>query len=257
MRRVLATIIAAVVCCGCYDSFDSPQQAGDASGANITIAELRSLWFGKRVTIVEDLSVSGRVTSSDRAGNFYRTLTICDGTGGLEVLVGQTKLFNVYPVGVTLRIALKELAIDEQNGILQAGLPAADYDYGSLDYLQSNVNIDKHITRGDGIADPDIPVLEYGSLEVSMCGCPVTIRGLVCTAADDADGAWAGYVRFEDREGNAVYTYTNAYADFAAVRVPSGRVAITGILQYAAVPYEAGKHFILKMRDDEDCRADN
>lgn len=254
--RITAAIIAALLCCGCYDRFHNPQHDSDAQSANITIADLQSLWFGKRIIIDTDINVGGRVTSSDKAGNFYRTFTIRDATGGIEILAGPTDLHNRYPEGCYVSIELKGCAIDKEYGVLQVGLPAADYDYGTLTYMQSDVVIDKHIFRNDDIGAPDIPVLACTELDKSMCGCPVTVTGVSITDSDN-DGVWSGYVRFEDTAGNAVYTTTSSYANFADMPLPSGTVSVTGILMFGTVSREAGEQFILKMRDEKDCSSHN
>ena len=254
--RILITLFAAVLCCGCYDRFDEPQHEDAEHEANISIAALHDFWRGKAVTINENMIIGGRVTSSDRAGNFYRTFTILDATGGAEILAGPTNLFNSYPIGCYVNIYLKGCAIDEENGVLQVGLMAEEYDYAALSYLQSKVNLDKHITRDSTIQEAEIPVLYCNELNEDICGCPVTIKNLRCTATTDDSGKWSGYARFEDPFGNPVYTYTSDYANFASETIPGTEVALTGIVQFGTVP-QAGRHFILKMRSREDCSTDN
>lgn len=254
--RLTAAIIATLLCCGCYDRFDNPQHDSDAQSAGIDIADLHGLWFGSCITVNDDIKVGGRVTSSDKAGNFYRTFTICDDTGGLEILAGPTDLHNRYPVGCYVSLSLKGCAIDENYGVLQVGLPAAAYNYTTLNYMQSEVIIDRHIFRNDDIKEISIPVLGCTELDRSLCGCPVTVAGVSYTGSENG-GVWSGYVRFEDADGNAVYTSTSSYADFADNPIPAGKVSVTGILQFGTVSREEGEHFILKMRDEGDCSIDN
>lgn len=252
MRHKLIAIAAALVLGGCYDRFDTPSPATEVPRASTSIADLQKKWTGSRLTVGGNVVVGGRVTSSDRAGNFYRTFTISDGTGGMEILAGPTDLYNRYPVGCYVAVDLDGCAIDCEKGVLQAGLPAADYDYGSLDYLQSDVVLGQHIFRRDDIAAIEIPQVTIAGLHRSMCGSPATIAGL--RRAEAESDVWSGYVRFEDAAGNGVYTYTSSYADFADEEIPAGGLSITGIVQYASVPHEKGEFFILKMRDHEDCR---
>lgn len=61
---------------------------------------------------------------------------------------------------------------------------------------------------------------------------------------------WAGYKRFTDDTGAAVYTYVRSYARFADDEVPVGRCTLTGILQYDAT---GEGRYILKLRDENDC----
>lgn len=257
VRRLLTAAVAAILFCGCYDRFDAPQKEIDMPAPNISISALHAFWRGNALTVDEDIIIRGQVTSSDRAGNFYRTFTIVDPTGGAEILAGITDIFNIYPVGSSVDILLNGCAIDEQNGVLQIGLPAESYDYGNLLYLQSKVNLDKHIISSGAVESLSIPVLRYYDLNESLCGAPVTIERLVFTPTEGNSGCWSGYARFEDSNGNAIYTDTSSYADFADEEVPRGEVALTGILQYGTVSREIGKQFILKMRSSEDCSNHN
>lgn len=70
------------------------------------------------------------------------------------------------------------------------------------------------------------------------------------TPEDLTPGTWAGYKRFTDDVGAAVYTYVRSYARFADDEVPVGRCTLTGILQYDAT---GEGRYILKLRDENDC----
>jgi hypothetical protein len=49
--------------------------------------------------------------------------------------------------------------------------------------------------------------------------------------------------------------YTSQYADYAQKIIPSGKVSLTGILQYGKV--EGQDYYIVKMRDEKDCHSYN
>lgn len=257
MQRFLTAVTVVLLCCGCYDRFSDPQQTLNDHQTNTTIAELQSLWFGHAAVVDEDIVIGGRVTSSDKAGNFYRTFTIADATGGVEILAGPTDLHNIYPIGCRVSIHLQGCAIDSSNAILQIGLPAEEYDYNTLEYFQSRVNLDKHIVRDSSTEELRIPTLKYAELSRSLCGMPVTLEALHCTSTPNDSGTWEGYVRFEDEDGNAIYTTTSSYADFAGEAVPDGTVSLTGIAGFGTVSREVGQQYIIKMRSIEDCRHHN
>lgn len=258
IRRLTAALLPIIICCGCYDRFGTPPDDNDAPAPNITISALHDMWRGKCVVINEDIVIRGEVTSDDSAGNFYRTFTIRDITGGAEIWAGPTDIHNIYPAGCNVTISLRGCAMDERNGVLQIGLPAEEYDYDELGYFQSALLLDRHITRENGVTDIDIPTLGITNLGIGLCGCPVTVKGLRHTSADgDEEDVWEGYAAFSDKYDNVIYTYTSSYTNFAAERIPGGEVSLTGILQRGKVPYAAGEHFIIKMRSNEDCSAHN
>ena len=76
-----------------------------------------------------------------------------------------------------------------------------------------------------------------------------TDRGAKLHPEDLTPGTWAGYKRFTDDTGAAVYTYVRSYARFADDEVPVGRCTLTGILQYDAT---GEGRYILKLRDEND-----
>ena len=126
-RRLLPALLLSVLplANGCYDSHFG--QAGEAPGEgspNASLADIRARFTGQPVVVEGDIRVAGRVTTSDRAGNFYRTLCIEDAGAALEVMVGLDHLHNDYPPGSLLLVRLRGLTLGEQFGVLQAGGPA-------------------------------------------------------------------------------------------------------------------------------------
>ena len=258
MNRVIAVILAALSCCGCYDgNFTPPQHVADRHEVNITIADLHSMLAGRScIEIGEPLVIGGRVTSSDRSHNFYRTFTIADISGGAEILAGPADLFNIYPEGCYVEIHLQGCAADEQYGVLRIGLPSEEY-AGTVDYFQSQETLDRIIIRSDTTVEVESSRMLCDELTTEMCGMLVTVEGLTPVIEPEDEPVWKGYRGFTDGCGGCICTYTDGYADFASEAVPAGMVSLTGILQYGSVPSATDKQFILKMRSREDCRTDN
>ena len=103
---------------------------------------------------------------------------------------------------------------------------------------------------GGTVAAPSPAPLAIPALTESRCGTLVRIDGVRYTPEDLSAATWAGYKRFTDADGNAVYTYVRRYARFADAEVPAGTVSLTGILQYDAA---GDGRYILKLRDENDC----
>lgn len=216
--------VAALLLTGCYDSrFGEPDDDGEGKPATETIAALRDRYAGTPFTVTGDIVVTGRVASCDRAENFYRTLCICDTEAGLEVMAGIDHLHNDFPIGSRVTLSLRGLAVAESRGVLQAGRPPAAGSGYATDYIGSRAALGVVLVRIDGV--------RY-------------------TPEDLSAATWAGYKRFTDADGNAVYTYVRRYARFADAEVPAGTVSLTGILQYDAA---GDGRYILKLRDENDC----
>ena len=77
------------------------------------------------------------------------------------------------------------------------------------------------------------------------------IDRLIYRPEDLSGSTWSGYKRFADDEGAEIYTYVRTYARFADEEVPAGQVSLTGILQRDET---GGGRYILKLRDETDCR---
>lgn len=243
-------LIAAMLLAGCYDSsFGGRGEAPTPEPATTTIAYLRSRFAGTTFRVTGDIVVRGTVTTSDRAGNFFRTLCIEDGGAGLEVMAGTDHLHNEFPPGCRVTLRLKGLALGESRGVLQAGrMPAPGSGYPT-DYIGSPAAVGACLTRdGETLLAVTPAVFTVGALTPARCGTLVRIEGVSYTPEALTSGAWAGSKRFCNAAGEAVYTYVRPGADFAADEVPAGVCSLTGILQTD----DAGR-FILKLRDANDC----
>ena len=65
--------------------------------ATHTIAELVAMYKVENpMKIKDDIVIAGKVSTSDRTGNFYRSFYIQDETGGIEIKIGKTGLYNDY-----------------------------------------------------------------------------------------------------------------------------------------------------------------
>lgn len=110
--------------------------------------------------VSEDLWIKGRITTSDRSGNFYKSFYIQDDANGpgIEIKVGRTSLHNDYKVGQMVYISLDGLAVGEYGfksgkyggqGTIQIGLKDPQKTKYSTSYIEDQYIIDRHIFRGD------------------------------------------------------------------------------------------------------------
>ncbi len=253
--------LASLTGCRTYDTPSADNAVPQA--ANISVADLHSLCRRGPVKIDEPLVAGGYVTSSDRASNFYRTFTIEDPTGGMEIMAGLYDLHNIYPEGYYITVALKGCVAAESYGVLQAGTEQQPYDRYPAGYFPSRAVLDRHVRRYD-IRHLTAPMpLTAGELTATLCGRLVTVGPLHLTTGSghgdawnaSSDGTWSGYNFFAadngDDDGVTVAVYTSAYASYAGRMVPEGRVTITGILQFGKADGE--DMFMIKMRDENDC----
>lgn len=250
LRMIFAFLILLVVGCD-YDHFDPITEFAEPDFVpNADLYDIRHS-FGAATIIPENIIVKGRVVSSDRAGNFYRTLVIDDGTSAIELMIGMDYLYRTYPLGATLTVRLQGLAIDEYKGVLRVGLRPDMWDYRSTAYMSHQAIADRYIYRTTSVAEVEPATFTVSELTPRTCGRLVKVEGLL---ADEPNKTWASsrydiYRKFRTAEGDSIYVETSSYALYADQPLPKERVSITGVLYYGAVVGSA-KAFIIKMNDE-------
>lgn len=237
----------------CEKGYDSPTSHGEELIVTATLPDLRTYYAGRPTRIEKEVIVSGRVTSSDRAGNFYRSLTIESHDAAAELMVGLDHLHNDYPIGTKLYVRLQGLTVGEQRGVLQIGHEADPASGFAVDYLPSKAAVDQHIVRSsDPIAEP-IPLdCTIAQLSPEMAGRLVRIEKLTYLSAEEPQPAtWRGEHLFSDHDGHCIETFVRHYADFADRLIPAQLTALTGILQ-CTIAQDGSFRYQIKPRDEAD-----
>ena len=250
-RRILILLAIALLACGCYDRHDSGESKFSES-ANYTLATLRSFGAEACCTINSNLICVGRVTSSDRDGNFYRTLFVEDESGGAEILLGTYNIASQYPIGLQVALHLNGTAVIVEDGVVKVGLPPQSYDSSPRE-MEAQAVIDRHIVRGTSVEAPTPHTYRISELQMSMCGQFIRIEALHYSPELSKEGETVvGYRAYTDEEGQTIYTYVSEYASFADMAIPAEIGAIEGILSYEAVGGGAGRQYTLKPRSKDD-----
>lgn len=205
MNKIFKLFMLAVVTLGfsgCYNEFEEPAPAKvwtkeDFSGSKlISIKDFKQLFYkeygnsasslGKTLEITEDYVISGKVISSDQAGNVYKSVYIYDESSEsaieLKLMVSN---YVYFQLGQTLFVKTKGLAIGSYRYMLSVGgMPTAeDISKGYANRnLESNLFVNQHVFKG-----------ELGSLTASDT-LVVTANNYKTALNDDALGR---LVRFE------------------------------------------------------------
>ena len=176
--------------------YEAPEEVQPiAMEANITIADLCALYkTGSPWTIDRDLIIAGKVTTTDKPGNFYKSLYIQDETGGIELKLGKNGLYNFYQEGQTVYVRCFGLTLGMYGyksgnyggqGMVQLGYvdPSGNYETA---YLESSYLIDSHIFAGERgpvvepevITKDDLPSAYDTQATNHFVGKKVTLKGL-------------------------------------------------------------------------------
>ena len=160
-----------------------------------TIKELAAMYeTGKPWMVDKDIVISGKVSSDDQPGNFYKSLYIQDETGGIELKLGKNGLYNDYKPGQTLYVKCNGLYLGMYGyksgnyggqGMVQLGYsdPSGEYE---TSYIESPLIIEDHILRGEfgdrvqpvELKESDLPNSNSTLANNRYIGTLVTLKGL-------------------------------------------------------------------------------
>ncbi len=260
--KKIAIIIAlfAGVLAGCNrweaPEFEAPVYDGPA--ANHTIADIKamhaSLGTGAQDSIChwnEPFIVKAVVVSSDQGGNCYKYMTIQDETGGIEISIDRTGLYNEYPVGQTIYLDCRGLIVGDYHNKHQVGWKYQ----GSVGRINQSA-LGRYIHK-DGLPNPEHPFIANpieitgnDQLTNQNVNCLVKING--CKFDPKYNGMpLAGDDLTMDREvyiGNAtVIVRTSNYANFRSITIDANKeYCLYGILSVYNSEYQ------LTLRTKED-----
>lgn len=200
--------------------YDDAENYGTSLGGNVveagsivpntTIAQLAAMYKnGSPMEITEDIIISGRVSTTDQPGNFYKSLYIQDESGAIELKLGKNSLHNEYKPGTLVYVkcgpamdpqtgqkTLKGLYLGSYgyksgsyggNGMVQLGCadPSGRYE---TSYMELSHIINAHVFRGlptdikpvepAVISESDLPSSTATPARCPYLGKLVTVKGL-------------------------------------------------------------------------------
>ena len=135
--KILGVLLAAATLASCQDKFDSPDVNAPVADikANMTILDLKTKYWNDATNYIDTIGVhngvvdngtyviSGRVVSSDEAGNVFKSLVIQDETAALAISINSYNLYLKYRIGQEIVIDVKGMYIGKYNGLVQLGMP--------------------------------------------------------------------------------------------------------------------------------------
>lgn len=179
MKRAVYILLIAATFAGCRD-LPVPEFPAATELPNVNIDGLRSYYpaGATDVVISPDIVFAGRVVSSDRAGNFYNTFLIDDGTGAVEIMAGMTDLHATYHPGQRVVVRARGLAIGWRDGVMQIGLPPEPGNRYATGYFYHPAVMRAYVSAEHDV-EPIAPIeTTLGELHPDMCGRLVRIAEL-------------------------------------------------------------------------------
>ena len=211
--------------------FNIPEFTLPADAQLITIADLktRHTAMGQLDSIIDNVYISGIIIGNDESGNIYKSLMIQDATGGIELKLNKTSLFNEYKVGQRLYVKLKDLVLGDYNQLIQLG---GVYN-GGVGQLSEAVFVNhlfkdslpgipptprKIFSYTDLVPDFVSTLVRFDSVEFVEAGQPYVAQG-----EDNTN-------RTLKISGGTLTVRNSKYSNFATQLMPSGKGTVIGIL---------------------------
>lgn len=267
------TVLAAVMGCTNPETYEAPAQLEGVCGeftANKTVQSITSTSTSATTKYVDDPAdgddyIEAYVTSSDKGGNFYKSISFVsvDGTVGFSIPIDDYNLYSKYAPGRKVYIKLKDTYYTKLYGSTVIG---ALYN----NETPSIANDDK-VGRISGIS--------YQDILTASCSSSVTEEALLnrVTIAQAKSDAYLNKlieldnVQFSDAslgkkyyapelnslggatnhnvvdaDGNSVILRASQYATFAANDIPSGSGKIVGVM----TKYNSDYQFMIRTIGD-------
>ena len=252
----------------------------------VSIAELKEKYgitkemINDTVRIDEGIQIKGVVTGNDAEGNIYNEIALQDETGGILVCIAQGGLCGQMQVGQEVLIDLGGLYIGAYRSQPQIGVPyTSTSSSGAKSTYPSRIARAEWQTRFKLIGKPDATKLvakefDYESLKgnetelYKYAGCLVKATGVGFAKADGkttyapkSEGASTGYgvmrafknmTTGKDYTTNEFGVRTSCYSDFAAEKLPEGKLTVTGILTCykSQKKYNATAQILMRQQSD-------
>ena len=252
----------------------------------ISIDELKTKYgitkdmINDAVRIDDGIQIKGVVTGNDAEGNIYNEIALQDETGGILVCIAQGGLCGQMQVGQEVLIDLGGLYIGAYRSQPQIGVPYTSTSAsGAKSTYPSRIARAEWQTRFKLIGKPDAKKLvakefDYESLKgnetelYKYAGCLVKATGVGFAKADGkttyapkSEGASTGYgvmrafknmTTGKDYTTNEFGVRTSCYSDFAAEKLPEGKLTVTGILTCykSQTKYKATAQILMRQQSD-------
>lgn len=252
----------------------------------ISIDELKTKYgitkdmINDTVRIDDGIQIKGVVTGNDAEGNIYNEIALQDETGGILVCIAQGGLCGQMQVGQEVLIDLGGLYIGAYRSQPQIGVPYTSTSAsGAKSTYPSRIARAEWQTRFKLIGKPDAKKLvakefDYESMKgnetelYKYAGCLVKATGVGFAKADGkttyapkSEGASTGYGvmrAFKNMSTGKDYTTnefgvrTSCYSDFAAEKLPEGKLTVTGILTCykSQTKYNATAQILMRQQSD-------
>lgn len=232
-------LLAAFAFAACdYNTFDNPApEESPALSPTHTLAQLKAMYTNRPTAISSEVIVEGTVISSDREGNVYKALMIQDASGGIEIKVNRTGIYNFYKIGQKVWLKCNGLVLGTYGQSLDIGMEATDPSY-ETDFIDTRM-LDDFLVKGPQgeVPAPQLitltskPSTRLDNTWIRLENVQFLTSELNLNWADAANKVTQNRT-LQDKNGKTIVVRTSGYARFAGSRLPQGSGSVNAILSF-------------------------
>lgn len=280
-KSLLYFSFAGLILTGCAknDDFSVPSVECENKdiAANKEIGEIYALTDQNLKKYEEDHIISGTVISSDRGGNFYREIYfVSDDNKFSGVFKADIKgSYARYELGSQIFIKLKDVHVQQNNGVLAIGARDTDPSKNFISYL-ADPTYKKFIVKGCNRISPEEVTKKFAT-ELTLkeaatdanIGKLVTLKDVQFTADVRGKLFWskdrpapgnATLNEIEGKDGNptakVVFRVVEQSSDFAGKTIPNNSGRMTGVMTKFGTGANLVYQFVPRFWEDLDLKQD-
>ena len=256
-----AAIALSIGFSACQDDVDAPAPVIPEAGieANMTILDLKKEFWSDEKNYADSIYdpsnadrrfiIKGRVISSDKEGNIFKSLIIADGTAALAFSIDSYNLYLNYRRGQEIVLDVTGMTIGKYAGLEQMGHKSW-YANGKT-WQVSFMPYETFETKAKLNGMPDIAKIDTLTIN-TFADIPNDVDGLQKYQSQlvrfrnvyFADGGQKNFSVYHtkvneeqnrtlvDRNGSTLIVRTSGYATWCEKRLPAGVIDLVGIMSY-------------------------
>ena len=192
--------------------------------------------------ITDDIQIKGYVMANDNGGNVFSQISLQDATGAIVIAISDNGIAGYLPVGTEILVNLKGLYIGNYGYQTQIGTPYSSERNQESVSRMSKIRWYQHFNYTNHTITPTIPLFDQSRITDANylnenAGRVMTIKNVAFQQGGIKDYANRADVVNNNAceralvglNENNIVVRTSVYADFAADKLPTGQVDITGL----------------------------
>lgn len=224
MKNLFAILCFSLLFMACKKEFDLPPVKQASDGSKISIAQIKSLYRNNTsYKFKADSNLYCLVTADEVSGNLYKDIYVRDASGAIRL---KLKASGGLYIGDSIRINLKGLTLNAQNGLIQ--LDSVDVErqvvklYSGIKVTPLNLSLEQVLANTAATNTVQSRLVKISNMEFLEDDRNLPLA--------DAVNKSSVNLRLRSCSGQSITLRSSGYANFAPQLSPSGNGYIIAIV---------------------------